>query len=497
MSGTVVAHSGVARTLIQSLVHERHLTRQEVIKVLERRARTLDIGDFALSLRQIDRWFAGNVATSPRPSVCRVIEAEFGFPVAELLAPDGRFEHTGSGRSTGLVPSPIAASQDEWRSVRRHLNGNRAHLADIAAGLYHPEVRVPDTSLLAHADWMPSAPTPLEYVALRWETGTSVTIDGTEPEARAHFPLRTSDYYYDRYTAAIRYLEAPTLFENRPSYRLLQVGWNQSSGGELVFGPAAYFDKLDICETLGHEFAAAWLTHESDASQTAAIGWRHLPLRRVIGDPFDLSTRAVIPAITTLTLIRAADGTTTFLLHWRDPTKVATAGGLYDVIPAGEFQPASVSPYDIANDFDLWRNIVREYSEELLGTPEHDGSRSHPIDYERWPLYRGLQRARTLGTVRAFCFGVGFDALTLAATIPTVVVIDENAFEELFGEVVHANAEGIIITGEDNNQQPGKTTGIPFTADTVQRFLTSEPMAPPGAACLAMAWRHRDLLLAR
>jgi len=54
---------------------------------------------------------------------------------------------------------------------------------------------------------------------------------------------------------------------------------------------------------------------------------------------------------------------------------------VYDVSPAGEFQPASVR-----NDFDLWRNIVREYSKELLGTPEHDGTRSKPIDYNAWPL---------------------------------------------------------------------------------------------------------------
>jgi len=40
------------------------------------------------------------------------------------------------------------------------------------------------------------------------------------------------------------------------------------------------------------------------------------------------------------------------------------------------------------NDLGLWRNIVREYSEELLGTPEHDGTRSQPIDYANWPLYQ-------------------------------------------------------------------------------------------------------------
>ena len=76
---------------------------------------------------------------------------------------------------------------------------------------------------------------------------------------------------------------------------------------------------------------------------------------------------------------------------------MATAGGVYDVIPAGEFQPSSVALWDRRNDFDLWRNIVREYSEELLGMPEHDGSRSRAIDYESWALYQGLERGRTTG----------------------------------------------------------------------------------------------------
>ncbi|MFF3669926.1 hypothetical protein [Microtetraspora malaysiensis] len=49
---------------------------------------------------------------------------------------------------------------------------------------------------------------------------------------------------------------------------------------------------------------------------------------------------------------------------------------------APRFQPSSMAPWDLLNDFDLWRNIVWELSEELLGTPEHDGSRSVPIDYD-------------------------------------------------------------------------------------------------------------------
>src|SRR5690606_17810198 len=166
--------------------------------------------------------------------------------------------------------------------------------------------------------------------------------------------------------------------------------WSANAGG-MTFGISTYFDKLDTCEALGHEFAAA-AAHEPGRSPAL----QELPLRALIDDPFQLDARAVVPAVTTLT-IRVDHGKPAFLLHWRNPAKVATAGGMYDVIPAGEFQPASVAVWDQQNDFDLWRNIVRELSEELLATPEHDGSRSTPIDYDGWPMYRALEDARADG----------------------------------------------------------------------------------------------------
>ena len=46
----------------------------------------MEVHDFTLGLRQLDRWLAGDVATQPRPSLCRVLEAEFGRPVERLLA---------------------------------------------------------------------------------------------------------------------------------------------------------------------------------------------------------------------------------------------------------------------------------------------------------------------------------------------------------------------------------------------------------------------------
>jgi hypothetical protein len=38
-------------------------------------------------------------------------------------------------------------------------------------------------------------------------------------------------------------------------------------------------------------------------------------------------------------------------------------------MPAGVFQPSTVRSGGHDADFDLWRNIMREYSEECLGNP--------------------------------------------------------------------------------------------------------------------------------
>jgi transcriptional regulator with XRE-family HTH domain len=382
----------------------------------------------------------------------------------------------------------VAASQDGWRSDRRYLNHHRNDLAQAASRLYPPEVQVKGTPLIAPPSWLPAEPVGLGAIDMAWvPESPQVRVTGGEPETEPVRPLRAPGKQFERYTSAIRYLDSPSLFENRPSYRLLGLAWTGGTGA-MRFGLATYFDKLDISEAAGHELAGAWM-RSTDGKVTP----RDLPFRSLIGDPFDFQRRAVLPAITTLALRRRrSNGTASFLLHWRDPAKVATAAGLYDVIPAGEFQPSSIAPHDLTNDFDIWRNIVREFSEEMLGTPEHDGSRSTPIDYEAWPFYRLLGQARAEGKLTAFCLGAGLDALTLAATILTAVVIDDDVFDEAFRDVVQVNAEGITVFDEH-----GKDTGqgLPFADRTVTRLLEREPMASPGAACLALAWRHRIALL--
>lgn len=74
-------------TLLRQLIDDRGLSYPEVYKKLLRRAAALEIGDFALSERQLKRVINGQVKTRPFSGTRRVLEAEFGYPVQQLMGP--------------------------------------------------------------------------------------------------------------------------------------------------------------------------------------------------------------------------------------------------------------------------------------------------------------------------------------------------------------------------------------------------------------------------
>jgi len=221
---------------------------------------------------------------------------------------------------------------------------------------------------------------------------------------------------------------------------------------------------------------------------------RDLPLRSLVDNPTNLVRRPVIPAVSTLTL--RADyqaGDVQMILHWRDPAKVASGGGLYQVAPVGVFQPSADAVWNRANDFSLWRALGREMSEELLGNDENYDSDAHPIDYDRWPFFQHLKAAHQDGALRVYWLGLGIDPLTLVADMLTVAVFDSAAFDKTFTQLVTANAEGQMLT---TVRPDGTNVGAPFNSETIERFVTSEPMQPAGAALLRLAWSLRTELLA-
>ena len=379
-------------------------------------------------------------------------------------------------------------SPERWRAARAEMN-QRRHLLTQAAGRLYPDTpRVGTTALLCRPEWIPARPLALDEVSLTWAGHPPVaTVTGAEPASALVRPLRADGSRYPGYADAIAALDPPELFENRPSYRL--VAANLTDGDrQLDLSLGRYFDGVNVGEALAHEFAAAW----PDPPGPPAAG--SLPFRELIGDPCDLSRRSAMSAITTLTLRRTAAGDASFLLHWRDPAKVTHAGGLYQVIPVGIFQPADDNPASVRNDLSLWRSMAREFSEELLGTPEDYRALGTPLDYGRWPFYRELAAARAAGKLSVACVGLGVDPLTFAADILTVAVFDSDVFDRVFAGLVAANAEGRLI-GPDAPAVPG-TPGVPFTREAIRLLAGgSESMQAAGAAVLQLAWHHRGILL--
>jgi hypothetical protein len=395
----------------------------------------------------------------------------------------------------------LTASQRDWLRVRSYLQEHRHGLALEAAGDYPADRRVAGTPLLAAPGWQPAEPIPLPEVGLEFTSAESTppsvapsartaldgaaldgaALDGAALDGAAAplLPERPDGTRYRHYSDALRDLAAPAVFENRVTYRLTEaVLISRLTSGltpgasRLVFTRGRYFDGVDIGEAAAHEYAAT------------RLGGRPAGLRALIADPCDLRRRPANLAISTLTLrLDRATGRASFLLHWRDPAKVGHAGGLYQVIPVGIFQPSGEAGWNEHRDFSLWRCMIREFAEELRGRSEEYGSEAGPVDYDSWPFARHMADALDRGQIRVWCLGLGTDPLTYATDLLTVAVIDSGVFDELFSLNPRRNAEGSVLAARE------------FAAHVVDRVVTSEPVQAAGAAVLRLAWRHRDTLI--
>jgi hypothetical protein len=386
--------------------------------------------------------------------------------------PDTR-DRRGNGELGRAAGGQLTDSQQRWLRVRSYLREHRYDLAAAAGRSYPESATVEGTPLLTAPGWLPAEPVPLRDIDLRYVPDAPFSgVTGTEEAAQAVLPVRPDGSRYRSYSEAVGELAAPRLFENRRTYRLLSADLH--SDRRMVFGPGSYFDGVDVGDACAHEYAAAALG-ETPTQR----------LRAAVGDPCDPARRPTNVAISTLTLRHdRTTGEATLLLHRRDAAAVGHAGGMYQVLPVGIFQPAGEQPWHISNDFSLWRCMVREFAEELLGEPEDRSTDQVPIDYDSWPFAARMTESLDNGRLRAYCLGLGVDPLTFATDVLTVVAIDAPLYDELFGQLVTANAEGSVLSG------------LSFTPDVIDRFTGHEPTQAAGAALLRLAWRHRNHLLA-
>ena len=401
---------------------------------------------------------------------------------------------------TGRTPS-----EAEWLRVNAYCQRERHELAVRAAAGYPPGLRLAGTPLLAPPAWRLPAPVPLDGVRLEFRP------DAPRPDVPdlaalvpAALPTRGDGSRYRRFSDVIAELAAPSVFENRPTYRLIEADLAGPGGPRLAFGRGRFFDTVDTAGAAAHAYAAARLAEAAasreytaaqfaEAAATEPTGMGALasagtaapcPYRAVLGGPTGLARRAAALAVSALTLRHdRRAGTATFPLHYREPGKVIHAAGLYQVIPVGVFQPSGEAPWNEANDFSLWRGLLREYAEELLGADEEYGSELAPIDYRAWPLARAMTDGLADGRARAWCLGLGADPLTFAIDLLAVVVIDAPLYDDLFGDMADTNAEGRVIAPR------------PFDRRSVSALLRDVPLQAAAEALLSLALEQRATLL--
>jgi hypothetical protein len=363
-------------------------------------------------------------------------------------------------------------SERDWLDVRSCLQKHRYNLAVLAAGDY-PGQHVAHTPLLATRAWLPPKPVPIQEIGLELDSSAERPVPDRLIAATASvLPTRPDGQRYASYSDAVRELSPPSAFENKLTYRLSAADLTQPAP-QLAFCLGRYFDGIDTGEAAAHEYTAY------------RLGVGEPGIRAAIGKPCDPRRRPMNLAISTLTLrVSRAGQQASFVLHWRDPAKVGHAGGLYQVIPVGVFQPSGDASWNIRNDFSLWRCILREFAEELGGHSEDYGSERAPIDYDAWPLARQMTEALGSGMIRAWCLGMGTDPLTYATDLLTVLVFDADLADQLYGAPPASNSEGRVLAAQL------------FTQPVVHEFVTREPMQAAGAALLALAWQHRAALLA-
>ncbi len=405
-------------------------------------------------------------------------------------------------RTTSRIDE-AAVTTANFKFIRKYLEDARPALTKDAAEAW-PDLfpssnatRFLDTDFYTIDSWIPPSPIRVAAIHSQFDARPCEVQDPSPlyPPDRV-LPVDAGGRRYRRYSTAYQLLCGPSgeKFHDELSYRLTEANLHAEKP-YLKFELAQFFEFFDFCEGRAHHFAGEQYRvpgrharHSRRLSGPMQVRWRRGRLQNA--DPFDLLRRPVPLGISTLTLRRRGPDVT-FYLHDRDPSAVASAGGMIHLVPSGLFQPGSRSPATLFVDCDLQSNIAREYSEELLSFENATGDSPLSTDWIKDGPLAGFETALKAGSLQTWCLGMGLDPLTLWCDLMTVAVFDDDLFGGWF-PVLHPNFEGRVFEIAKRDAPPG---GIAFSERNVEAFATDRRIAPVAAACLRAAWQHRQILL--
>ena len=374
-------------------MEERRLTREQTLAVLERRARDLGINDFALSLRQLDRWLARGLITRPRASVCRVLEAEFGYPVEVLLGPEGEApaasvrgaEHARTLRTTDFIAWLADHTDMPFGAVYAAVAeaADRAEAVPFAAraAAEHAKASHTQGEIAAAVQNYYAGPKGF-YAATVGETELSLSVL-IEPEwVDLRLPLDQDHqrFHLERTSAASQPITLPpvglgaaierlasvevanTVVFDNPLYQLLSLDVSAGvvTGRFGLTSFAAYALTGDLLEAELVEVMSA----QTAPKNRHPVRDLYLPTRAA-ATAFDQRVCAGGPAC----LLAVARPDDYLLLVQKRSGRVVNVAGRLAVIPKAFHQPIN----DAAQEINLSVTVGRELEEELLGRTDLEG----------------------------------------------------------------------------------------------------------------------------
>jgi hypothetical protein len=382
-------------------------------------------------------------------------------------------------------------SREGFRAVRRWMRepGNERQVVAAALGA-HAELLAPAPMNLFITDpaWVLPEPLDLDRLSVKLVDDPHGPPVGEERYAplRRYWPLGADGKPAARYHEAVSEFDTPpAAWFNAPSYRLLGVERRADGGFELRVGTTTYWDGYDSWAALQYE--AAYQLRESGGTSLAG------PYRQALGGPFDLTNRNCAIGISVLTVCRTARGPFFYLQH-RAAAGVATLAGMTGLVPAGEFQPTSAAYAALRSDADVWRCIMREFAEEILGRPDLNEQRGALVDYARESPFRELGLARRRGRVRPYILGIGFDPVSWKAGIRLVCVFEEDAYRDIFRGMLPSSDEGHLELSSLVRFGDEPLPGMPFDEETVRTYLKAPTITEAARLCIGLTWEHREKL---
>lgn len=370
----------------------------------------------------------------------------------------------------------LQKKQGPYLSIREYVKKNRASLCLKILKEYKYKYYHSKHHLVVKENWIPETPLPINSNMIGF--GSIDNSNLVDPSKFISLPLNDSGKKLNNFSEAVKDIDKPTHFSDRQHYRLLDYQTETSPYFTYDTNKASYFDKIDFGNALEYEYGRkAYLN-----SQKKRTFFGNKLRNKLKNSENILSKIKVLTGISTLTLLQ--DGNDfRFIMHQR--SKVGYAQGVFHVSPAGEFQPESENPEDFYKDFNFWKNIMREYAEEIGMKKEYDGNSGFETDYSS-PPFSLMQEAIDNKNAKLYFLGFGLDPLSLQGEVLTICIFKYEEFCKIFPDIRAENEEGIIRTEKEK-------WGTLFTNDSVETYLKNNTLQA-GKAILELTQKHLNTI---